>query len=156
MPKHTLEQLAGLQQQLQDFSFDDEVSDMDSVSLASRNTKDTSVCSSPHINRTQKVVGVQLAREKTPIFATTLMLEQHELNRESRLVQEPLKLRQKASMLSERLVNSALVLECLNDMVAQENAHIEAAISDVTNELATSIGMNSVTIAKKSLYPFRT
>ncbi|GEQ71353.1 hypothetical protein JCM33374_g5036 [Metschnikowia sp. JCM 33374] len=145
MLKNTLGDLEGLQQELNNFSFDMEMSDIDSISLASCSTKATSVCSSSGLADADS----SFTEKGTAVDSTA----SHDHDSKTSVAFNSLPLSQKTSSLGDRLDSSALVLECLHDMVAQENASIEAAISSFCESLETSVAMNSFNFEKKSLFP---
>lgn len=140
MTRYTLDLLEGLQQEIHDLDFEVDYSDTDSVSLASRSTKATSIELGNEAN---------IDTKKSPTFVCETS------SRSSGPEVKKLPFPQKVDFLGDRIENSALILECFNDMVLQENALIEASLAKLCEDLAASKGMNTFKIEKKCLFPVK-
>lgn len=62
-------------------------------------------------------------------------------------------LRRTCGAISASALQLAMVLECLNDMVVQENAQIEKCLRDVTESVSGCVGYNTFTVPRRRIYP---
>lgn len=151
MTRYTLDLLEGLQNEINELDFRDDSSDTDSISLKSQNTKATSIQLENEAKINLEIgaigaIGAPVKQENVYIqFSGSTSTKPKPL--------PPLPFGQKASFLGDRIGNSALVLECLHDMVLQENAIIEASLAELCGGLIASKGMNTFEISRDSLFP---
>lgn len=152
MSRNPLRGLEDVGVQITKLNVDIETSDTDSLSLASGSTQATSMLpiAQEHIHMEGKSGPHGLSGEKIGNGAARL---DHSLLKPSENTLSAVLLRKKINSVRDRLDNSALVLECLQDMVAQENDLLEASMARFCEELSESIAANTHTISKASLFP---